>query len=154
MAGDGESGDARSSAEDLGGMGHAMWAARWTDGRGDGDVLERDERQGWGWGGPKASFVISPPPAATMGCCCSSDYDEDWIENIDICEHCNYPIEPDSKRQVRRGQADPPFPLPVAKRLQTPRPPSQWPNTSRDGHGMAKSQEGEGSRGSLSPLRG
>lgn len=38
-----------------------------------------------------------------MGCCCSSDYDEDWIENIDICEHCNYPIEPDSKRQVRRG---------------------------------------------------
>ncbi|XP_009283045.1 PREDICTED: tyrosine-protein kinase Lck isoform X2 [Aptenodytes forsteri] len=36
-----------------------------------------------------------------MGCCCSSDYDEDWIENIDICEHCNYPIEPDSKRQVQ-----------------------------------------------------
>uniref|UniRef100_A0A8V0Z0R8 Tyrosine-protein kinase n=1 Tax=Gallus gallus TaxID=9031 RepID=A0A8V0Z0R8_CHICK len=36
-----------------------------------------------------------------MGCCCSSDYDEDWIENIDICEHCNYPIDPDSKRQVR-----------------------------------------------------
>ncbi|XP_054026519.1 tyrosine-protein kinase Lck isoform X4 [Dryobates pubescens] len=34
-----------------------------------------------------------------MGCCCSSDYDEDWIENIDICEHCNYPIDPDSKRQ-------------------------------------------------------
>ncbi|XP_065553745.1 tyrosine-protein kinase Lck isoform X2 [Lathamus discolor] len=34
-----------------------------------------------------------------MGCCCSSDYDEDWIENIDICEHCNYPIEPDSKPQ-------------------------------------------------------
>uniref|UniRef100_A0A8C3R1F0 Tyrosine-protein kinase n=1 Tax=Cyanoderma ruficeps TaxID=181631 RepID=A0A8C3R1F0_9PASS len=40
-----------------------------------------------------------------MGCCCSSDYDEDWIENIDICEHCNYPIEPDSKRQglIRNG---------------------------------------------------
>ncbi|NXR10048.1 LCK kinase, partial [Semnornis frantzii] len=34
-----------------------------------------------------------------MGCCCSSDYDEDWMENIDICEHCNYPIDPDSKRQ-------------------------------------------------------
>ncbi|KAM9369811.1 tyrosine-protein kinase Lck isoform 2-T2 [Phaethornis superciliosus] len=34
-----------------------------------------------------------------MGCCCSSDYDEDWIENIDICEHCNYPIEPFSKHQ-------------------------------------------------------
>ncbi|XP_075578215.1 tyrosine-protein kinase Lck isoform X4 [Pelecanus crispus] len=40
-----------------------------------------------------------------MGCCCSSDYDEDWIENIDICEHCKYPIEPDSKRQrlIRNG---------------------------------------------------
>ncbi|NXI90216.1 LCK kinase, partial [Psophia crepitans] len=40
-----------------------------------------------------------------MGCCCSSDYDEDWIENIDICEHCNYPIEPTSKRQrlIRNG---------------------------------------------------
>ncbi|NWR98510.1 LCK kinase, partial [Motacilla alba] len=40
-----------------------------------------------------------------MGCCCSSDYDEDWIESIDICEHCNYPIEPDSKRQrpIRNG---------------------------------------------------
>ncbi|XP_025899174.1 tyrosine-protein kinase Lck isoform X2 [Nothoprocta perdicaria] len=36
-----------------------------------------------------------------MGCCCSSDYDDDWIENIDICEHCNYPIEPAGKRQVR-----------------------------------------------------
>ncbi|NXO22999.1 LCK kinase, partial [Cisticola juncidis] len=36
-----------------------------------------------------------------MGCCCSSDYDDDWIENIDICEHCNYPVEPEgySKRQ-------------------------------------------------------
>uniref|UniRef100_A0A8C4WFF9 Tyrosine-protein kinase n=1 Tax=Gopherus evgoodei TaxID=1825980 RepID=A0A8C4WFF9_9SAUR len=34
-----------------------------------------------------------------MGCCCSSDYDEDWIENIDICEHCNYPIDPASKPQ-------------------------------------------------------
>ncbi|NWW86506.1 LCK kinase, partial [Rhynochetos jubatus] len=40
-----------------------------------------------------------------MGCCCSSDYDEDWIENIDICDHCNYPIEPLSKRQklLRNG---------------------------------------------------
>ncbi|XP_027762495.1 tyrosine-protein kinase Lck [Empidonax traillii] len=40
-----------------------------------------------------------------MGCCCSSDYDEDWIENIDICEHCNYPIEPNSKSQrlIRTG---------------------------------------------------
>ncbi|XP_064381250.1 tyrosine-protein kinase Lck isoform X1 [Dromaius novaehollandiae] len=40
-----------------------------------------------------------------MGCCCSSDYDEDWIENIDICEHCNYPIDPASKAQrlLRNG---------------------------------------------------
>ncbi|NXU43190.1 LCK kinase, partial [Drymodes brunneopygia] len=40
-----------------------------------------------------------------MGCCCSSDYDDDWIENIDICERCNYPIEPDGKRQrlIRNG---------------------------------------------------
>ncbi|NWS16223.1 LCK kinase, partial [Pachyramphus minor] len=40
-----------------------------------------------------------------MGCCCSSDYDEDWIENIDICEHCNYPIDPNSKTQrlIRNG---------------------------------------------------
>ena len=41
-----------------------------------------------------------------MGCCCSSDYDDDWIENIDICEHCNYPIDPDSKRQVRGQPQD------------------------------------------------
>ncbi|XP_024055081.1 tyrosine-protein kinase Lck isoform X1 [Terrapene carolina triunguis] len=37
-----------------------------------------------------------------MGCCCSSDYDEDWIENIDICERCNYPIDPASKPQRLR----------------------------------------------------
>ncbi|NXA50266.1 LCK kinase, partial [Nothocercus julius] len=36
-----------------------------------------------------------------MGCCCSSDYDDDWIENIDICERCNYPIDSEGKRQVR-----------------------------------------------------
>ncbi|XP_052554864.1 tyrosine-protein kinase Lck isoform X2 [Tympanuchus pallidicinctus] len=41
-----------------------------------------------------------------MGCCCSSDYDEDWIENIDICEHCNYPIDPDSKRQLIRNGSE------------------------------------------------
>ncbi|KAG2460873.1 LCK kinase, partial [Polypterus senegalus] len=33
----------------------------------------------------------------TMGCNCSSEYD-DWIENIDeYCEHCNCPIAPESK---------------------------------------------------------
>lgn len=67
-------------------------------------------------GGANAPCVPSVP-TATMGCCCSSDYDEDWIENIDICEHCNYPIEPDSKRQVRRGWQSP---TPVAKHPQTP----------------------------------
>lgn len=78
------------------------------------------------------------PPTATMGCCCSSDYDEDWIENIDICEHCNYPIEPNNKRQVRRGRVD---------------PPSQWPNASLGGPVVAKPWEDEGSQGSLSCCR-
>ncbi|XP_064408280.1 tyrosine-protein kinase Lck isoform X3 [Latimeria chalumnae] len=36
-----------------------------------------------------------------MGCNCSSDYDDEWIENIDeICEHCNCPYPPESKPQV------------------------------------------------------
>ena len=93
-------------------------------------AMQCGQPDGWmrGWGcagaGGEARLGLgvrrlpSPPltpHAATMGCCCSSDYDEDWIENIDICEHCNYPIEPDSKRQVRKGRADPP--IPVAKRL-------------------------------------
>lgn len=57
---------------------------------------------GMGTMGPgRGRRLLSLPSIATMGCCCSSDYDEDWIENIDICEHCNYPIDPDSKRQVR-----------------------------------------------------
>uniref|UniRef100_A0A7M4E1C7 Tyrosine-protein kinase n=1 Tax=Crocodylus porosus TaxID=8502 RepID=A0A7M4E1C7_CROPO len=40
-----------------------------------------------------------------MGCCCSSDHEDDWIENIDICEHCNYPIDPATKSQrlIRNG---------------------------------------------------
>ncbi|NXG67591.1 LCK kinase, partial [Hemiprocne comata] len=47
-----------------------------------------------------------------MGCCCSSDYDDDWIENIDICEHCNYPIDPNSKRQrLIRNSSDVQDPL-------------------------------------------
>ena len=109
-----------------------------TDGHRDGDALEREERQGWGRGCEGFPHRLLPP-AATMGGCCSSDYDEDWIENIDICEHCNYPIEPDSKRQVRRGRVD---------------PPSRWLNASGGGRGMAKPREGEGSRGSSSPRRG
>lgn len=77
------------------------------------------------------------PPAATMGCCCSSDYDEDWIENIDICEHCNYPIEPDSKPQVGGSE-------------QIPRPHTDGQTPPE----LAKPQEGESSRGSSSLGRG
>ncbi|CAB1330781.1 unnamed protein product, partial [Coregonus sp. 'balchen'] len=30
-----------------------------------------------------------------MGCNYSSDYDDDWIENLDeVCDHCNCPIPP------------------------------------------------------------
>lgn len=66
------------------------------------------QRWGWrGWGGDGCAHCPAPR-AATMGCCCSSDYDDDWIENIDICEHCNYPIDPDSKRQVRGGGGERP----------------------------------------------
>ncbi|KAM4700225.1 tyrosine-protein kinase Lck [Discoglossus pictus] len=28
-----------------------------------------------------------------MGCGCSSEYDDDWMENFDVCEHCNLPRE-------------------------------------------------------------
>ncbi|XP_066431114.1 tyrosine-protein kinase Lck [Eleutherodactylus coqui] len=28
-----------------------------------------------------------------MGCGCSSDYDEDWMENFDVCENCHLPRE-------------------------------------------------------------
>ncbi|KAG8451571.1 hypothetical protein GDO86_003681 [Hymenochirus boettgeri] len=28
-----------------------------------------------------------------MGCGCSSEYEDDWIENFDICEHCQLPRE-------------------------------------------------------------
>uniref|UniRef100_K7G4Q7 Tyrosine-protein kinase n=1 Tax=Pelodiscus sinensis TaxID=13735 RepID=K7G4Q7_PELSI len=49
---------------------------------------------------PDVPFSQPLAPAGTMGCCCSSDYDDDWIENIDICEHCNYPIDPATKAQT------------------------------------------------------
>ncbi|KAB0379295.1 hypothetical protein FD755_007079 [Muntiacus reevesi] len=33
-----------------------------------------------------------------MGCSCSSNPEDDWMENIDVCENCHYPIVPlDSK---------------------------------------------------------
>ncbi|KAM5181670.1 tyrosine-protein kinase Lck [Mantella aurantiaca] len=28
-----------------------------------------------------------------MGCCCSSEYEDDWMENFDICENCHLPRE-------------------------------------------------------------
>ncbi|XP_072836351.2 tyrosine-protein kinase Lck [Pogona vitticeps] len=34
-----------------------------------------------------------------MGNCCSLDYDDDWLEDIDICEVCHYPIDPSTKPQ-------------------------------------------------------
>ncbi|XP_018422046.1 PREDICTED: tyrosine-protein kinase Lck isoform X3 [Nanorana parkeri] len=33
-----------------------------------------------------------------MGCVCSSEYEDDWMENFDICENCHLPRE---KSQVR-----------------------------------------------------
>ncbi|KAJ8781056.1 hypothetical protein J1605_001099 [Eschrichtius robustus] len=30
----------------------------------------------------------------TMGCSCSSNPEDDWMENIDVCENCHYPIVP------------------------------------------------------------
>ncbi|XP_030075493.1 tyrosine-protein kinase Lck [Microcaecilia unicolor] len=35
-----------------------------------------------------------------MGCNCSSDYDEEWFENFEICEHCHYPLPAESKQQI------------------------------------------------------
>uniref|UniRef100_A0A8C9KRI5 Tyrosine-protein kinase n=1 Tax=Panthera tigris altaica TaxID=74533 RepID=A0A8C9KRI5_PANTA len=29
-----------------------------------------------------------------MGCSCSSNPEDDWMENIDVCENCHYPIIP------------------------------------------------------------
>lgn len=37
-----------------------------------------------------------------MGCSCSSNPEDDWMENIDVCENCHCPIDPlDSKATVR-----------------------------------------------------
>ncbi|GAB1288971.1 Tyrosine-protein kinase [Apodemus speciosus] len=42
-----------------------------------------------------------------MGCVCSSNPEDDWMENIDVCENCHYPIVPlDSKTSqlpIRNG---------------------------------------------------
>uniref|UniRef100_A0A8C8TJJ6 Tyrosine-protein kinase n=1 Tax=Peromyscus maniculatus bairdii TaxID=230844 RepID=A0A8C8TJJ6_PERMB len=45
-------------------------------------------------------------PAGNMGCGCSSNPEDDWMENIDVCENCHYPIVPlDSKTTlpIRNG---------------------------------------------------
>lgn len=49
----------------------------------------------------KALSALSVLPGI-MGCSCSSNPDDDWMENIDVCEICNYPIVPlDEKATVR-----------------------------------------------------
>lgn len=36
-----------------------------------------------------------------MGCNCSSDYDDDWVENLDeVCDNCNCPIPTQSANPV------------------------------------------------------
>lgn len=48
---------------------------------------------------PFSRLSISP---GTMGCSCSSNPEDDWMENIDVCENCHYPIVPlDGKATVR-----------------------------------------------------
>ncbi|KAI2516073.1 LCK proto-oncogene, Src family tyrosine kinase, partial [Homo sapiens] len=42
-------------------------------------------------GAPSAPSSI---PSGTMGCGCSSHPEDDWMENIDVCENCHYPIVP------------------------------------------------------------
>lgn len=37
--------------------------------------------------------------AEMMGCCYSSE--DEWMENIEICEICHYPIDPDARTEVR-----------------------------------------------------
>lgn len=45
--------------------------------------------------------LLSIPPG-TMGCGCSSNPEDDWMENIDVCENCHYPIVSlDGKATVR-----------------------------------------------------
>uniref|UniRef100_A0ABB5UR97 LCK proto-onco, Src family tyrosine kinase n=1 Tax=Sus scrofa TaxID=9823 RepID=A0ABB5UR97_PIG len=42
-----------------------------------------------------------------MGCSCSSNPEDDWMENIDVCENCHYPIVPlDGKATVRAAHAE------------------------------------------------
>ncbi|XP_016813775.1 tyrosine-protein kinase Lck isoform X3 [Pan troglodytes] len=46
--------------------------------------------------GIPGSHNLSPLsiPSGTMGCGCSSHPEDDWMENIDVCENCHYPIVP------------------------------------------------------------
>uniref|UniRef100_A0A2K6F6Y4 Tyrosine-protein kinase n=1 Tax=Propithecus coquereli TaxID=379532 RepID=A0A2K6F6Y4_PROCO len=42
--------------------------------------------------------------SGTMGCGCSSNPEDDWMENIDVCENCHYPIVPlDGKATLPMG---------------------------------------------------
>lgn len=51
------------------------------------------------WGSPFSPLSI---PSGIMGCGCSSHPEDDWMENIDVCENCHYPIVPlDGKGTVR-----------------------------------------------------
>lgn len=56
------------------------------------------------WGSPFSPLSIPP---GTMGCSCSSNPEDDWMENIDVCENCHYPIVPlDGKATVRGKTGD------------------------------------------------
>lgn len=58
-----------------------------------------DVRGSKSWGTPFSSLSVPP---GTMGCSCSSNPEDDWMENIDVCENCHYPIVSlDGKAKVR-----------------------------------------------------
>ncbi|KAJ7988992.1 hypothetical protein DPEC_G00314930 [Dallia pectoralis] len=61
------------------------------------------------------NLAIVREVSCKMGCNCSSDYDDDWIENIDdMCEQCNCPIAPQSGNQYTDHLMNPPGSPPTA----------------------------------------
>uniref|UniRef100_A0A8D2KXU3 Tyrosine-protein kinase n=1 Tax=Varanus komodoensis TaxID=61221 RepID=A0A8D2KXU3_VARKO len=46
-----------------------------------------------------------------MGCCCSSDFDDDWAENIEICAECHYPIDPATRLALNGSHLSDPLML-------------------------------------------
>ncbi|XP_074161450.1 tyrosine-protein kinase Lck [Sminthopsis crassicaudata] len=62
-----------------------------------------------------------------MGCSCSSSLEEDWMENIDVCERCHYPIVPlDAKSMFpMRNGSDVRDPLVTYEGLNPPVSPLQ-----------------------------